>query len=70
LEWPRKIVSLDTFAAFEKALSQILIQPGPWVLVVKTDSSKAPGRPPKSPGYIKNQFIEELKNGLDFNLEL
>ena len=58
----KQALTVDTFAAFKKALSQILIQPGPWILVVKTDSSKAPGRPPKSPVYIKNQFMEELRN--------
>jgi thiamine pyrophosphate-dependent acetolactate synthase large subunit-like protein len=58
----KQALTVDTFAAFKKALSQIFIQPGPWILVVKTDSSKALGRPPKSPVYIKNQFIEELRN--------
>jgi sulfopyruvate decarboxylase alpha subunit len=57
----KQALTVDTFATFKKALSQILIQPGPWILVVKTDSSKAPGRPPKSPVYIKNQFIKELR---------
>ena len=55
-------LTVDTFAAIKKALSQIFIQPGPWILVVKSDSSKALGRPPKSPVYIKNQFIEDLRN--------
>jgi len=58
----KQALTVDTFAAFKEALSQILIQPGPWILVVKTDSSKAPGRPPKSPVYIKNQFMEALRN--------
>jgi hypothetical protein len=29
--------------------------------VAKTDSAGAPGRPPKSPVYIKNQFMEALR---------
>ena len=57
----KQALTVDTFAAFKKAVPQILIHPGPWILVVKTDSSKASGRPPKSPVYIKNQFIEELR---------
>jgi hypothetical protein len=29
--------------------------------VAKTDSSDAPGRPPKSPVAIKNRFMEALR---------
>ena len=50
----KQAISVNTFAAFKDALSQILSQYGPWILVAKTDSSKAPGRPPKSPVHIKN----------------
>jgi thiamine pyrophosphate-dependent acetolactate synthase large subunit-like protein len=57
----KKALTVNTFAAFKEALSQILSQPGPWILVAKTDSSKALGRPPKSPVYIKNQFMEALR---------
>lgn len=55
-----KVLTVDTITAFQKALSQILSKPGPWVLVARTDSAGAPGRPPKSPVYIKNQFMEAL----------
>jgi hypothetical protein len=58
----KQALTVDSFSAYKKALSQILIQPGSWILVVKTDSSIAPGRPPKSPVYIKNQFMEALRN--------
>jgi thiamine pyrophosphate-dependent acetolactate synthase large subunit-like protein len=54
-------LTVNTFAAFKEALSRILSQSGPWILVAKTDSSKALGRPPKSPVYIKNQFMEALR---------
>ena len=57
----KQTLTVNTFATFREALSQILTQPGPWVLVAKTDSAKAPGRPPKSPVYIKNQFMEALR---------
>ena len=59
----QQALTVDTFDTFKKALSRILIQPGPWILTAKTDSSKAPGRPPKSPVLIKNQFMEALRNG-------
>jgi phosphonopyruvate decarboxylase len=54
-------LTVSTFAAFKKVLSKILFQPGPWILVAKTDSSDAPGRPPKSPVVIKNRFMEALR---------
>jgi thiamine pyrophosphate-dependent acetolactate synthase large subunit-like protein len=57
----KQALTVNTFAAFKEALSQILSQSGPWILVARTDSSKAPGRPPKSPIYIKNQFMEALR---------
>ena len=57
----KQVSTVNTFAAFRKALFQILSQPGPWVMVAKTDSSKALGRPPKSPVYIKNQFMQALR---------
>ena len=57
----KQALTVDTFAAFKEALSQILSQPGPWILVAKTDSSRALGRPPKSPVHIKNQFMEALR---------
>jgi len=57
----KQALTVNTFAAFKEALSRILLQSGPWILVAKTDSSKALGRPPKSPVYIKNQFMEALR---------
>ncbi len=55
-----KVLSIDTLTAFKEAISQILSEPGPWIVVVKTDSAGATGRPPKSPVYIKNRFMEAL----------
>jgi len=57
----KQALTVDTSAAFKAALSKILSQPGPWILVARTDSSAALGRPPKSPVYIKHQFLEALK---------
>ena len=57
----KKALTVNTFAAFKTALSEILSQPGPWILVAKTDSSAAPGRPPKSAVFIKNRFMEAVR---------
>jgi phosphonopyruvate decarboxylase len=57
----KQALTVNTFEDFKEALSQILSQPGPWILVAKTDASKALGRPPKSPVYIKNQFMEAIR---------
>ena len=57
----KQALTVNTFAAFKEALSRILSQSGPWILVAKTDSSKALGRPPKSPVHIKNQFMGALR---------
>jgi thiamine pyrophosphate-dependent acetolactate synthase large subunit-like protein len=56
----KQVLTVKTFADYKETLSRILSQPGPWILVAKTDSSKALGRPPKSPVYIKNQFMEAI----------
>jgi len=56
----RKVLTVETLDAFKKAFSQIYIEAGPWILVAKTDSADAPGRPPKSPVYIKNRFMAAL----------
>jgi thiamine pyrophosphate-dependent acetolactate synthase large subunit-like protein len=57
----KQTLTVNTLATFKEALSQILFQPGPWILVAKTDSSDAPGRPPKSPVAIKNRFMEAVQ---------
>lgn len=59
----QQALTVKTFTAFKEALSRILSQTGPWILVAKTDSSKAPGRPPKSPVFIKNQFVDAMGKG-------
>lgn len=56
----KQALTVTTFAAFKAAFSETLSQPGPWILVAKTDSSPAPGRPPKNPVYIKHRFMEAL----------
>jgi len=56
----KQTLTVETIAAFKEALSQVFSQPGPWILVAKTDAAKALGRPPKSPVYIKNQFMAAL----------
>jgi len=57
----KKALTVKTMTAFKEAVSRVLSQPGPWILVAETDSSDAPGRPPKSPVLIKNRFMEALR---------
>jgi len=56
----KKVLTVDTLDAYKKALTQALTQSGPWILIAKTDSAGATARPPKSPVYIKNQFMAAL----------
>ncbi len=58
----KQATTVNTLAAFKTALTRALSRPGPWILVAKTDSDTALGRPPKSPVYIKNRFMEALRN--------
>jgi thiamine pyrophosphate-dependent acetolactate synthase large subunit-like protein len=55
-----KVLTLDTLEAFKQALPKVLSEPGPWIVVAITDNCGAPGRPPKSPTYIKHRFMEAL----------
>ena len=61
----KKVLTIQTMDAFKEAFSQVYSQPGPWIIVAKTDSSGAPGRPPKSPVYIKNRFMAALSKSED-----
>jgi len=58
----KQALTVKTLDGFKEALSRILSQPGPWILVARTDSSQALGRPPKSPVRIKNRFMEALRD--------
>ena len=55
------VITVSDMDSFKEALERVLNDPGPWVLVAKTDSSGAPGRPPKSPVFLKNRFMEAIR---------
>jgi thiamine pyrophosphate-dependent acetolactate synthase large subunit-like protein len=55
-----KVDSIETQAAFEKAFSRALRQPGPWIIVAMIDAERSTGRPPKSPSFIKHRFMQSL----------
>jgi thiamine pyrophosphate-dependent acetolactate synthase large subunit-like protein len=57
----KQAMTVTTLAAFKEGLPRLLSEPGPWILVAKTDASSAPGRPPKSPVSIKNRFMDALR---------
>lgn len=61
----KKVLTIQTLDAFKEAFAQVYSQPGPWILVAKTDSAGASGRPPKSPVYIKNRFMAGLSASED-----
>ncbi len=57
----RRTATVTTSDDFKQAVTRVLSQPGPWLLVARTDGSAAAGRPPKSPVRIKNQFMDALR---------
>ena len=55
-----RVETVETQAAFERAFSRALREPGPWFIVAVIDAERATGRPPKSPTYIKHRFMQSL----------
>ncbi len=55
-----KVATVETQDAFEAAFSRALREPGPWIIVAYIDSTRAPGRPPKSATLIKHRFMQSL----------
>jgi thiamine pyrophosphate-dependent acetolactate synthase large subunit-like protein len=52
------VAGVTTMTEFEARLETWLTEPGPWLVVARTDISPAPGRPPKDPVWIKLRFME------------
>ena len=52
--------SVETQDAFEQAFLQAFHQPGPWFISAQTNAARSPGRPPKSPTYLKHRFRESM----------
>jgi thiamine pyrophosphate-dependent acetolactate synthase large subunit-like protein len=56
----KKAVEIRSLTEFEAGLSTWLSEPGPWLVVAKTDDSPAPARPPKDPVQIKLRFMDAI----------
>jgi thiamine pyrophosphate-dependent acetolactate synthase large subunit-like protein len=54
------VATVDTMTEFEVGLETWLTEPGPWLVVARTDKSPAPARPPKDPVWIKLRFMETV----------
>jgi len=54
------LATVTNMREFEAGLEIWLKEPGPWLVVAKTDNSPAPGRPPKDPVWIKLRFMETI----------
>lgn len=56
----KKAVEIRSLTEFKAGLGTWLSEPGPWLIVAKTDDSPAPARPPKDPVQIKLRFMEAI----------
>jgi len=54
------VATVTTMPEFEARLETWLTEPGPWLVVARTDKSPAPARPPKDPVWIKLRFMETV----------
>ena len=52
--------SVETQDAFEQAFLRAFHEPGPWFISAQTKAARSPGRPPKSPTYLKHRFRESM----------
>jgi len=52
--------SVETQAEFEEAFLRAFREPGPWFISAQTNGTRSPGRPPKSPTYLKHRFRESM----------
>jgi thiamine pyrophosphate-dependent acetolactate synthase large subunit-like protein len=55
-----QVDTVDTQAAFASVFRRALGEPGPWIIVALIDATRATGRPPKSPTFIKHRFMQSL----------
>jgi thiamine pyrophosphate-dependent acetolactate synthase large subunit-like protein len=54
------VAAVTSMIEFETGLENWLREPGPWLVVARTDKSPAPARPPKDPVWIKLRFMETV----------
>lgn len=56
----KKAIEIRSLTEFKAGLGPWLSEPGPWLIVAKTDDSPASARPPKDPVQIKLRFMEAI----------
>ena len=56
----KKAVEIRSLTEFKAGLGTWLSEPGPWLIVAKTDANPAPARPPKDPVRIKLRFMDAI----------
>lgn len=56
----QNVVAVDTLSDFDAAFVRSLQESGPWIIVAYIEHDRAPGRPPKSPSFIKHRFMQGL----------
>jgi thiamine pyrophosphate-dependent acetolactate synthase large subunit-like protein len=54
----QQVAAVTAMTEFEAGLESWLTEPGPWLVVARTDINPAPARPPKDPVWIKLRFME------------
>jgi thiamine pyrophosphate-dependent acetolactate synthase large subunit-like protein len=54
------VEAVETLSAFKQSFTRAMQEPGPWILVAHIDNERAPGRPPKSPTFIRHRFMQSL----------
>ncbi len=59
----RRTATVRDAAALEQVLSESVQAPGPWVIVAKVVESVPTAKPPLDCVYIKNRFMDALKEG-------
>ena len=55
-----QVASVETLSDFEQVFAGAMQDPGPWIIVAHIDHQRAPGRPPKSPTFIRHRFMQSL----------
>ena len=56
----QQVAAVDTLTDFEAVFKRSMREPGPWIIVAHIEHDRAPGRPPKSPSFIKHRFMQGL----------
>jgi thiamine pyrophosphate-dependent acetolactate synthase large subunit-like protein len=55
-----QVERVETLEAFRSAFDRAMSNPGPWFILALVGPEASPGRPPKSPTFIKHRFMAAL----------